>query len=467
MGDKNPKNIKKSGLSTYIMLGLLAGVVFGWIYPQMCQLLPDPDRIYNAISEVLRSTAFLFLQMIKMIIAPLVLSTLVIGIAGHGNIKNIGNIGLKTIGYFLAATSIALLIGLLSANILQPGSGCAINYPESQLAQLEQIKSATNAHHFGDAFVNMIPSSIFNAMANNEILQIVVFSVFFALALGAIGEKGKPVLDGLKALSEVMFKFTEYVMCFAPLGVFAAISSTIGENGIEILFYYAKLIFSLYLALTIFVITVLITVCAIVKVSFINIIKAIKDPALLAFSTASSEAALPKAMETMENFGVPKKIVGFVMPVGYTFNLDGSTLYLSLAAIFIAQMYNIELSIWQQVAMMFALMLASKGMAAVPRVALVILAGTLGSFNIPVEGIAVLLGIDHILDMGRTTVNLIGNCVATVVVSRWEGAFDYQKMEAYMNGVKNGIQAEEPEQSRELIALISKNRTQNLSSSFD
>lgn len=467
MGDKNPKNIKKFRLSTYIMIGLLAGVVFGWIYPQICQLLPEPDRIYNAISEILRSTAFLFLQMIKMIIAPLVLSTLVIGIAGHGNIKNLGSIGLKTIGYFLAATSIALLIGLLSANILQPGTGCTIKYPESHLAQLEQIKSATNNHHLGDAFVSMIPSSIFNAMANNEILQIVVFSLFFALALSSIGDKGKPVLNGLKSLSEVMFKFTEYVMYFAPLGVFAAIASTIGENGIEILFYYAKLIFSLYIALVIFVITVLITVCTIVKVSFVNIIKAIKDPVLLAFSTASSEAALPKAMETMENFGVPKKIVGFVMPVGYTFNLDGSTLYLSLAAIFIAQMYNIELSIWQQVAMMFALMLASKGMAAVPRVALVILAGTLGSFNIPVEGIAVLLGIDHILDMGRTTVNLIGNCVATVVVSRWEGVFDYQKMEAYMNGLKNGFQPEELAQPKEVIAFISKNKPQNLSSMLD
>lgn len=373
--------------------------------------------------------------MIKMILAPLVFSTLVVGIAGHGNIKSLGNIGSKTIIYFITATSIALIIGLFTANILKPGMGCTVDCTDSQMQQLETLKGSTKERSAAETIVHMVPKSVFNAMAKNDILQIVVFSIFFALALGAIGDKGKPVLEGLRSLSEVMFKFTEYVMFFAPLGVFTAIAATIGENGISILFYYAKLIFSLYLALIVFVASVLISVCAIIKVPFMNVIKAIKGPALLAFSTASSEAALPKAMETMEDFGVPKKIVGFVMPTGYTFNLDGSTLYLSLAAVFIAQMYGIELSVWEQTVMLLALMLSSKGMAGVPRVSLVILAGTLGSFNIPVAGVAVLLGIDHILDMGRTTVNLIGNCVATVVVARWENDFDYDKMNRFMEAV--------------------------------
>ncbi len=457
MGKTEVVKQEKSNLTKYIMFSLLAGMLFGWIYPKICLLLPESEKIYSVVSEILRGGAHLFLQMIKMILAPLVFSTLVVGIAGHGSIKTLGSIGSKTIIYFFIATSIALIIGLLAANILHPGVGCTVDCTNSQMEQLEYIKGSSKSHSVTDTFVHMVPQSVFNAMANNEILQIVVFSIFFALALGAIGNKGQPVLDGLKSLSEVMFKFTEYVMNFAPFGVFTAIASTIGENGISILYYYAKLIFSLYLALIIFVAAVLITVCAIIKVPFMNVIRAIKEPALLAFSTASSEAALPKAMETMEEFGVPKKIVGFVMPTGYTFNLDGSTLYLSLAAIFIAQMYNIELTVWQQIAMMFALMLSSKGMAAVPRVSLVILAGTLGSFNIPIAGVAVLLGIDHILDMGRTTVNLIGNCVATVVVARWEGEFDYSKMDKFMTSIKTPAFGEIP--SNKMSVVMSKKKS--------
>jgi len=463
MGSHGVVKQDKSRLTTYIMASLVAGMVFGWLYPKICLLLPESEKIYSVVSDILKAGAHLFLQMIKMILAPLVFSTLVVGIAGHGDIKSLGNVGSKTIIYFLVATSIALIIGLLAANIFQPGVGCAVDCTDSQMEQLEAIKGTSQSHSVTDTFVHMVPQSVFNAMANNEILQIVVFSIFFALALGAIGDKGKPVLDGLRSLSEVMFKFTEYVMNFAPFGVFTAIAATIGENGISILFYYAKLIFSLYLALFIFVASVLITVCAIIKVPFMNVLRAIKGPALLAFSTASSEAALPKAMETMEDFGVPKKIVGFVMPTGYTFNLDGSTLYLSLAAIFIAQMYNIEMSVWQQVLMMLALMLSSKGMAAVPRVSLVILAGTLGSFNIPVAGVAVLLGIDHILDMGRTTVNLIGNCVATVVVARWEGEFDYNKMERFMASIKgHSLPALGEEPAKEMAVVMAERKPSDI-----
>jgi len=450
---------KKFNISTYIMISLVAGMLFGWLYPKICMLFPESDKIYSTISGILKTGAMLFLQMIKMILAPLVFSTLVVGIAGHGNMKSLGSIGSKTIIYFLTATSIALIIGLFAANILKPGVGCEINCSDNQMKQLEQIQDSSTSHSVSETFIHIIPKSIVGAMAENQILQIVVFSILFALALGAIGEKGAPVLEGLRSLSEIMFKFTEYVMNFAPFGVFTAIAATIGENGIKILFFYGKLIFSLYLALAVFVALVLITVCSIIRVPFMNVIRAIKDPALLSFSTASSEAALPKAMETMEEFGVPKKIVGFVMPTGYTFNLDGSTLYLSLAAIFIAQMYGMELSIWDQVVMMLALMLASKGMAAVPRVSLVILAGTLGSFGIPVAGVAVLLGIDHILDMGRTTVNLIGNCVATVAIARWEKEFSFRKMYRFMakiNGDKSPILGSKP--AKEMTVKLSHNQ---------
>jgi len=432
---------KKSKLTLYILVALVSGILFGCFYPKICAMLPFTEKTTSLIDTILKSGAKIFLNMIKMLIAPLVFSTLVVGIAGHGNIKSLGKIGTKTITYFLAATSIALVIGLLAANIGQPGKGCIVNVSKTQMQELETIKEANKANSPADTFVHMVPTSVVDAMAQNQILQVVVFSIFFSFALGSVGEKGKPILEFLTSLTKVMFKFTEYVMKFAPMGVFCAIASTIGEQGPGILVSYIKLIACLYTALFVFLALVLFTVCSIIKIPFLNLLWAIKDPALLAFSTATSEAALPKAMETMEDFGVPKKIVAFVMPTGYTFNLDGSTLYLSLAAIFIAQMYNIELSLWQQVLMMFTLMLSSKGMAAVPRVSLIILAGTLGSFNIPVAGVAVLLGIDHILDMGRTTINLIGNCVATVVVARWENVFDDNKMHSFIEDLKESRSA--------------------------
>jgi len=429
-------NEKKSRLTFYIMLSLVAGILFGCLYPKIFGMLPFFEKIISITGIVLKSGAKIFLNMIKMLIAPLVFSTLVVGIAGHGNIKSLGKIGTKTITYFLAATSIALVIGLLAANIGQPGKGCIVKVSKTQMQELETLKEANRSNSPADVFVHIVPTSVVDAMARNQILQVVVFSIFFAFALSSIGEYGKSTLELLTAMSKIMFKFTEYVMKFAPMGIFCAIASTIGEQGPGILVSYFKLIVCLYAALFLFLAVVLSAVCSIIKVPLNNLLWAIKDPALLAFSTATSEAALPKAMETMEEFGVPKKIVAFVMPTGYTFNLDGSTLYLSLAAIFIAQMYNIELSLWQQIFMMLTLMVSSKGMAAVPRVSLVILAGTLGSFNIPVAGVAVLLGIDHILDMGRTTINLIGNCVATVVVARWENVFDDNKMYAFIEGLK-------------------------------
>jgi proton glutamate symport protein len=273
-------------------------------------------------------------------------------------------------------------------------------------------------------------------MAEGNLLQIVVFSLFFALAICAIGKKAQPVVDILNSVSKIMFKFTEYVMYFAPMGIFGAIAYTVGTNGTEILLNYGKIIVALYVALAVFVLIVLFLACKIVRISFTGLIKAIQEPAFLTFTTASSEAALPKAMSIMEKFGVPKTIVGFVMPTGYTFNLDGSTLYLAMAVLFSTQLVGINLTLEQQIVIMIALMLTSKGVAGVPRASLIVLAGTLTSFNIPIIGVAILLGIDQILDMGRTAVNLIGNCVATVVIARWEKAFDYNKMNDFLKRKK-------------------------------
>ena len=319
-------------------------------------------------------------------------------------------------------------------NIFQPGVGF-VSGTSAHAVQMQEagLMAATHAHtSIGAMVTDIFPTSIVDAMAKGNLLQIVVFSIFFALAICAVGKKAQPVLDILNSVSQIMFKFTEYVMYFAPLGIFGAIASTIGANGLGILKNYAKVIGALYFALAVFVLLVLIIACKIVKISFRNLLRALQEPALLAFTTASSEAAFPKAMDIMERFGVPKNIVGFVMPTGYTFNLDGSTLYLAMAVLFSSQIVGIHLDLNQQVVIMLALMLTSKGVAGVPRVSLIVLAGTLASFNIPILGVAILLGIDQILDMGRTTVNLVGNCVATVVIARWEKVFDYNKMNEFV-----------------------------------
>ena len=411
------KNSKR--LTLHIFIALIAGVLFGWLLPQYAvKMQPLGD---------------LFLRMVKMIIAPLIFATLTVGIAGHGNVKNLGKIGLKTIIYFEIATTIALVLGLVMANVLKPGAGFNIDLNSLSMTTVESMQSASQqGMSLTQMLVHSVPVSIVEAMANGDLLQIVVFAIFFALAVCAVGQKARPVLDFLQSTCDVMFKFTQYVMQFAPVGVFGAISATIGQNGIGILVSYVKLIAITYFSLIAFVVIVLVVACRIIKIPFMGLLKTLKDPALLAFTTASSEAALPKAMELMEKFGVPKSIVSFVMPMGYTFNLDGSTMYLTLATLFCAQVVGIEIPLEQQLMIMFTLMLTSKGIAGVPRVSLVILTGTLSSFGLPVVGVAVLLGIDQILDMGRTTVNLIGNCVATTVVARWENEFDYKKMEKFL-----------------------------------
>ena len=416
--------MKHSRLTAMIFIALLLGVLVGHFAPDF--------------AVKMRPFAEIFLRMVKMIIAPLLFATLVVGVAGHGDVKSLGKIGLKTIIYFEVVTTLALIIGLAMGNIFKPGVGF-VNGTSAHALHMQEVglMAATQAHTSISSMVtDIFPTSVVDAMAHGNLLQIVVFSIFFALSIIAVGEKAKPVLDVLNSVSQIMFKFTEYVMYFAPLGIFGAIASTVGANGLNILKNYAKVIGALYVALAVFVLLVLIIACKIVRISFRSLIRALQGPALLAFTTASSEAAFPKAMEIMERFGVPKNIVGFVMPTGYTFNLDGSTLYLAMAVLFSSQIVGIHLDLNQQLIIMLALMLTSKGVAGVPRVSLIVLAGTLASFNIPIVGVAILLGIDQILDMGRTTVNLIGNCIATVVIARWENEFDYDKMKEFIKTSK-------------------------------
>lgn len=411
--------MKNSKLTIAIFVSLILGILVGWAFPD-----------FAVKTHVL---AEIFLRMVKMIIAPLLFATLVVGIAGHTDAKSLGRLGVKTIVYFEVVTTLALIIGLGFANIFKPGEGM-MDFASKNIAlgDIANISTGIQTSSFGEMFLGLFPTSIVQAMCDGNLLQIVVFSLFFALAICAVGKKAQPVVDVLNAITKIMFKFTEYVMCFAPIGIFGAIAYTVGTNGIDILFNYGKVILALYIALIVFVLIVLFIACKLVHISFRGLIKAIQEPALLTFTTASSEAALPKAMSIMEKFGVPKSIVGFVMPTGYTFNLDGSTLYLAMAVLFSTQLVGINLSLEQQLVIMFALMLTSKGVAGVPRASLIVLAGTLTSFNIPVLGVAILLGIDQILDMGRTAVNLIGNCVATVVIARWENVFDYNKMNEFL-----------------------------------
>lgn len=407
-----------------IFVALVLGILVGWLFP--------------SVGSKMQPLATVFLNMIKMIIAPLLFSVLVTGIAGHGNIKSLGRLGIKTIIYFEVVTTLALFIGLFSGHFFKPGIGFNISASSSMMDVVSGMAKTDMGGSTWDIianiFVHAFPTSIIQAMSTGDLLQIAVFAIFFAISVCAIGQKAKPVLDVLHSMTDIMFKFTEFVMFFAPMGVFGAIAHTIAVNGLGIMLNYAKIIFALYFSLFMFLLFVLTVVCKICHVSFMGLISALKEPALLAFTTATSEAALPKAMKIMEEFGVPKNIVGFVMPTGYTFNMDGSTLYLSLAVLFATQICGIELPLSQQLMIMLVLMVTSKGMAGIPRVTLVVLAGVLTSFNYPLIGVAILLGIDQILDMGRTTVNLIGNCVATVAVACWEKEFDYEKMNKYVGG---------------------------------
>src|SRR5919112_6566446 len=393
-------------LTQQIFIGLALGIVAGWI---VSTTHPEWAPLFRPFSQ-------LFLRMIKMIIAPLIFTTLVAGIAGAGHVKVVGRMGLRAIIYFEVVTTLALVIGLVAVNVIKPGVG--VNLPMGQQSGITAV-----AQTWDQILLHVVPESVFRAMAEGDVLQIVVFSIIFAIALGMIGEKGRPIVAWCEALAETMFKFTNIVMHYAPIGVGAAIAYTVGHGGLGILINLAKLVLTLYAALAGLILFVFLPIALMFKVPLRKFIRAVKEPAIMAFSTTSSEAALPRAMEVLERLGVPRRIVSFVLPLGYSFNLDGSTLYLSLAAVFVAQAAGGELSVGQQITMMLTLMLTSKGVAGVPRASLVILAATLASFGVPLEGVTLILGVDELMDMARTMTNVIGNCLATVVIAKWEGEF--------------------------------------------
>jgi proton glutamate symport protein len=393
-------------LTQQIFLGLALGIVVGAIV----------QRVDPAWSAYFRPFSQLFLRLIKMIIAPLIFATLVAGIAGAGHFKVVGRMGLRAIIYFEIVTTLALVIGLVAVNITRPGDG--VNLPMGQESGI-----TAKPQTWDQILLHVVPESVIDAMARGDVLQIVTFSIIFGIALGMIGEKGRPVVVWCEMVAETMFKFTNIVMHYAPIGVGAAIAYTVGHGGLGVLYNLAWLVATLYMALATFILIVLLPVALIFRVPIRKFMKAVKEPAVIAFSTTSSEAALPRAMEVLERLGVPRRIVSFVLPLGYSFNLDGTTLYLSLAAVFVAQAAGVELSIGQQITMMLTLMLTSKGVAGVPRASLVILAATLASFGLPLEGVTLILGVDELMDMARTMTNVIGNCLATVVVAKWEGEF--------------------------------------------
>jgi proton glutamate symport protein len=411
--------MKRISLTGWILIGLVAGIAFGAEFP--------------AAAKQMGLLGTVFLRLIKSIIAPLLFGTLVYGIAGTGSAKTMGRIGGKAILYFEIVTTIALFVGLGFANFVKPGLGVQLKGSATGLATTSTGLAGILEHTF--------PTSIIDAMAKGEVLQIVVFAFLFGMACATIGSKAEPVVKFCESLSEVMFKYTGYIMYAAPFGVFGAMAATIGDKGLGVLVNLGKLVLTLYAAEVFFVVVVFGTVAAVVGIPLRRFVRHVKAPFLLAFSTASSEAALPSALENMEKFGVPKHIVAFVLPTGYSFNLDGSTLYLTLAAMFIAQAANIHVPFTTQLVMMLTLMLTSKGVAGVPRASLVVLAGTLASFNLPVEGIAVILGVDTLMDMARTSVNVLGNCLATAVVARWEGYAlpDGPDMEAELEPLDPGI----------------------------
>jgi proton glutamate symport protein len=391
--------LKRLSLTFWIFLGMAAGVATGALAPSFAPHLEPLSHI--------------FLRLIRAIIAPLLFATLVHGIAGSGDIKQMGRIGLKAIVYFEIATTLALFLGLGAVNLVRPGAGVPIA-PSAAEAALPAAQS-------GFKLENIVPTSIIDAMARNDALQIVVFAFLFGTACSAIGAKADPVVKFCGSLAEVMFRFTKYVMYMAPFGVGAAIAITIGSKGLKVLFGLGQLIATMYALAAICILLVLLPGLLLFRIPIAKFYRAVREPVLIGFSTASSEAALPLALENMEEFGVPGHIVGFVIPTGYSFNLVGSALYLSLASIFVAQAAGLHLTMGEQLAMMLTLMLTSKGVAGVPRSALIILAGTVETFHLPKEGVAVLLGVDAILDMARTSINVLGNCIASAVVARWEG----------------------------------------------
>ncbi len=407
---------KRKSLTVWILVSMLAGAEFGYDFPLIAKNI-------QFLSEI-------FLRLIKTVIAPLIFATLVNGIAGHNDLKLIGRLGWKSILYFEIVSTIALAIGLVAINISKAGEGLVL--PVTAISPVFTVK----VHTWSEFVMNMFPENIAKAIYDGNILQVVVFSIIFGIAIAKLNEGYRgTMLRFTGGLAETMFKFTNIVMYFAPVAVFAAIAYTIGHMGLEVLSGLLKLLLTLYASLIVFLLFVILPLILFLKIPIKKFMLALSEPASIAFATANSESALPAALECMERFGVPRKIVAFVIPTGYSFNLDGTTLYLSLACVFVAQVAGIHLTLGQQIAMCLVLMLTSKGVAGVSRASLVVLLGTLTSFGLPVTPVFLILGIDVLMDMGRTTVNVIGNCTATVVMAKWEKSFDNEKAEKFSNHI--------------------------------
>jgi Na+/H+-dicarboxylate symporter len=440
---------KKNRLITIIVLSMIFGIFLGYginksisvnvpkielSYIQKIskgnaeiekQIIASTDKVYSENLKAAKKNVAsnysifsdIFLRLIKMIIAPLVLAVLVMGVAKVGDFKSVGRIGGKTIAYFTFATLLALTLGLLIVNLFEPGKVMSLDLPPPSA----DAGVKANTQSTSNFIAHIVPDSIIRVMAENEILPIVIFALFFGIAASSIGEQGKPMIKAMDSLSHIMFKVTNFVMSFAPIGVFGAITAVVIQQGLDVLSGYAYLMLCFFGGLLFFVFGILFSICLILRINFFSLLSHVKEPILLAFSTASSESAMPKTIEQLERFGISNRIVSFVLPLGYSFNLDGSIMYMTFATVFIAQAYGIDMSMGDQIQMMLILLITSKGMAGVPRASLVVIAGMLSMFHIPGEGLLLLLAVDQILDMGRSATNVVGNAVASAVVAKWEG----------------------------------------------
>ncbi|GAA4040441.1 dicarboxylate/amino acid:cation symporter [Sphingomonas rosea] len=413
-------------LTWYILLALVLGLLVGWLVNANAATLAqggDPEAFLKNVAYYLGIVTTLFLRLIKMIIAPLVFATLVAGVAHMGDTAALGRVGLRTMAWFVTASLVSLTLGLILVNLLQPGVG--LNLPLPPTTAASGVDRA--AFDLAKFVTHVVPASGIQAMADNEILQIVVFALFIGVAITAVGEKAKPLVRGIEGLVEVMLVVTGYVMRFAPFAVFAAVAASIAENGPGVILTFGRFIGTFYVGLALLWIFLLGIAFLAVGKRVSHLARYIRDPLVLAFSTASSEAAYPRTLEALDKFGVPPRIASFVLPLGYSFNLDGSMMYMTFATIFIAQAYGIDLSIGQEILLLLTLMITSKGIAGVPRASLVVIAGSLAMFNIPEAGLLLILAVDHFLDMGRSATNVVGNAVASVLVAKWEGPLDVEE----------------------------------------
>jgi len=404
----------KNRLTTYILVGLALGIFTGYAI-NVSQTAPQATSFADYMSLI----TTLFLRLIKMIIAPLVFSTLMVGIARMGDTKEVGRVGIKTLGWFFIASVLSLTLGLVMVNLFRPGDALLGHIPTDGAAAAATLQ--TSSLSLKEFITHLVPSSIIDGMAKNEILQIVVFSLFFGTAAAAVGKKAEPLIDAVDGIAHIMLKVTGYVMQFAPFAVFAAVAGTIAKSGVGVLQTYGVFMAEFYLSIGVLWAILIFAGFLFLGKRVLKLLSEVKEPTLLAFSTASSEAAFPKTLEGLERFGVRNRIAAFVLPIGYSFNLDGSMMYCTFATVFIAQAYGINMDLGTQITMMAVLMLTSKGMAGVPRASLVVIAATLTQFKIPEAGLVLLLGIDHFLDMARSATNVIGNSIATAVVAKWEG----------------------------------------------